>query len=64
MSVEQGVAHNKGRPTASLLMARLRIEGNGNEVALSWNVGTQLPCLSADWFSPIDFPGLVVLGNA
>ena len=64
MFVKHGVTHNQSRPAASLLMARLRVEGDGNEVAFSWNVGFHLPGLSADWFSPIHFPGLIVLRDA
>jgi hypothetical protein len=64
MLVEQGVAHNQGRAAASLLMARTRVEGNGNEVPFSGNVGFHLPHLPANWFPPIDFPGLAVIRYA
>ena len=60
----KGVAHNQSRPGASLLMSRLRVESNGNEVAFLRNIGCHLPNLSADGFSPVNFPGLVILWDA
>jgi hypothetical protein len=45
-------------------MARLRVEGDGNEVAFSWNVAFHLPHLPANGFPPIHFLGLVVLRYA
>src|SRR5688572_26450097 len=63
MFVKLSVAYNQCRPAASLLVARLRIEGYGNEVALFRDVGPHLPHLSADRYSPIDFPSLIVLGD-
>lgn len=64
MLVEQSITDNEGRPAAFLLMARLRIERNGNEVAFSWNVAPQLPCLTADGVAPGDLLSGVTLGDA
>ena len=64
MFIEQGIAHNQSRPAASLLMSRLRVESNGNKVAFLRNIGCHLPDLSADGFSPVNFPGFVILWDA
>jgi hypothetical protein len=64
MSVEQSVAHNKGRPAPSLFMARLRIESDGNEVTFLGNIAYHLPVLFPNWFSPSDFFGFVILRDA
>jgi len=64
MFIEQGVAHNQGRPAAPLLMSGLRVESDGNKVAFLRNIGCHLPDFSADGFSPVHFPGLVILWDA
>jgi hypothetical protein len=64
MSVEQGVAHNYGRPAALLLMSRLRVERDGNEVTFLGNIARHLPVLSPNWLSPFNFFGLVILRDA
>jgi hypothetical protein len=64
VSVEQGIADNKHRTPTSLLMSKLRVKGDGNEVALLGKVSTHLPRLSTDWFSPLHFRALVVLGDS
>ena len=64
MLVEEGIADNEGRPAAFLLVAGLRIEGNGDEVAFSWNVVTHLPRLTADRIAPSDFPFRVAFGDS
>jgi hypothetical protein len=36
VSVEQGIAHDKGRPPTSLFMAGLWVKGDGDKVGFSW----------------------------
>jgi hypothetical protein len=62
--VEQGVAYDKGRTTSFLLMTRLGVEGNGNEVPFLGSVRFHLPGLFARWLAPIHFFGFVARGYA
>jgi hypothetical protein len=61
MSVEQGVAHNQGGPATSLLMARLRVESDVNEITFLGNIVYHLPVLSPNWFPPFNFFRPVIL---
>jgi hypothetical protein len=63
MLVKRGVAYNQGRSSASLLMAGLRIEGYGNEVALLRDIRRHLPRLPADGFPPVNFLCLIIPWN-
>jgi len=47
-----------------LFVTGLRIEGNCDDIILFGDIDSQLPCLLADWLSPIDFAGVVVCGNS
>jgi hypothetical protein len=62
--VEKIVADHEGRPTSTLLVARLRVEGKGNEVPLPRDILRHLPDLPADRISPVELFRLVVLGDA
>ncbi len=62
--VKKGVTYDKRGAAASLLMTRLGIKGDGNKISLFRNVLCHLPGLSADWFTPINFSRLIVLGYA
>ncbi len=62
--IEQRIAHDQSRTTSLLLMAGVRVEGNGDEIPLPRRVRFHLPGLSADRFAPIRFLGLVAPGDA
>jgi hypothetical protein len=62
--VEEVVADHEGRPTPALLVARLRVEGEGNEVPLPRDILRHLPDLSADRGPPVELFRLVVLWDA
>ena len=48
MFVEKILTDHEGRPTPSLFVALLRVEREGDELALPWHVCCHLPHLSAD----------------
>jgi hypothetical protein len=62
--IKQGVAHHEGGAAPPLLMARLRIKGNGNKVPFLGKIGFHLPHLPANRLAPVNFSGLVVFGYA
>ena len=64
MFVEQVVAYNQGRPAAFLLMPRLRVKGDGDEVTFLRDVSCHLPVLSANWPSPVNFLWPIILRDA
>jgi hypothetical protein len=64
MSVEEVIADDKRGPTPTLLVIRLRVEGQRNEVPLPRDILRHLPDLTADGMPPIEFFRLVVLGDA
>ena len=53
MRVEEILADHEGGTTASLLVARLGVEGEGDQIALPWHVGCHLPHLATDGWPPV-----------
>jgi hypothetical protein len=61
--VEEVVADHESRPTPTLLVTRLRVEGEGNEVSLPRDINRHLPDLAADRIPPVELFRPVVLGD-
>jgi hypothetical protein len=63
MLIKLSFAHDQRRSPAPLLVTRLGIKGNGNEVAFFRDVRLHLPNLSASRIAPVDFISLIIFGN-